>query len=73
MSKKPKGFGKFDKLMKKLVKVPPTEIPPPQKCRVPGCRNLADDPAVPVDGWSAGDDGLCRGCRKHFGELMQDE
>lgn len=25
--KKPKGFGKFDKLMKKLVKVPPDELP----------------------------------------------
>lgn len=27
MKPKPPGFGKFDKLMKKLVKVPPAELP----------------------------------------------
>lgn len=26
-AKKPKGFGKFDALMRKLVKVPPSELP----------------------------------------------
>lgn len=27
-AKKPKGFGKFDRLMRKLVKVPPAELKP---------------------------------------------
>jgi hypothetical protein len=27
-TKKPKGFGRFDRLMRKLVKVPPDELPP---------------------------------------------
>lgn len=27
-AKKPKGFGKFDALMRKLVKVPPKELKP---------------------------------------------
>lgn len=31
MSKKPKGFGAFDKLMRKLAQVPPSELKPTKR------------------------------------------
>lgn len=34
---------------------------PAERCRVPGCRYDAN-----------GDDGLCKGCRRHFGDLEDD-
>ena len=63
-ARKPKGFGKFDRLMKKLVKVPPEKgsADRPQKCTVPGCRNLAEDSET-----------ICRGCREHFGQLERED
>lgn len=45
MAKKPKGFGAFDKLARKLVKVPPHELPPerqsPDRCVI--CGGLLDE------------------------------
>jgi len=52
MSEKPKGFGEFDKLARKLVQVTPEEMPAP-KC--PKCGIEMGRQTVPDDGsWWCG-------------------